>query len=742
MRSLRTFIVVVALFITQNKRMPRRPVGKRPCLFVQRLIAKLEESRSAAADPAALLSILLPPGDPIGDAAVSCLGREEVARLAQRFGVPLDDDSWAHLLGDCASKSNPDAVDVPQLCFVLSHGDRKRFAERARGKKGDENPKGGDAVERTAAALGNCGFLEYYTTQLHLSGDELQTFISVLSVPLPMSIRVHRSTAPSRLVAPALTCSSYIPQAALGAPKLFGPSFRDTVLGTTNAAYHDPQNRPLVTACKVLHGAGLCCFQEVVSMLPVAALDVRPWHSTLDLCAAPGGKTFQAADSMMRTARSGTGWAAEGVIWANEKCRVKATQELPSRTKKYRTPNVIITRCDATALPSLLVDEPTETLPHRFLFDRIICDVPCSGDGTMRKDRTVMSTWSLEYAKNLATVQKQLLQRAIDLLKPGGMLTYSTCSLNPIEDEEVLIAVLSSHTTPQMTVVDVNAVLHDRGLRLTSRGGLLVDGDSTTLELRKTVQRSTLRMQPHLNDTGGFFLALLKRPLESTASPIPGDVSKCNRWVGGKQFRHVDEARDEDWLSIRSFFGVRADPTGPFRFAWHLSPDGGSPRRLLLLSRGVYDLAFRTLLYKGPGVELVAMGARMFEKIDDKFLPDCKCRWRPTYEACEYLAAVCDDSRKIRFARDDNIVVELLTAGSTPVSAIQSVGANVPVGGVLVGIAFSLHPNSASGANSEIVEWWFSAMLTTSKLELTCDQGIRRAALMLYTAKVPEIAEA
>jgi 16S rRNA C967 or C1407 C5-methylase (RsmB/RsmF family) len=76
-------------------------------------------------------------------------------------------------------------------------------------------------------------------------------------------------------------------------------------------------------------------------------------------------------------------------------------------------------------------------------FDRILCDVPCSGDGTLRKNKTIYKTWSHTQGNGLHHIQLNILKRGCSLLKVGGRIVYSTCSFNPIENEAIVAAMLN-----------------------------------------------------------------------------------------------------------------------------------------------------------------------------------------------------------------------------------------------------------------------------------------------------------
>ena len=98
------------------------------------------------------------------------------------------------------------------------------------------------------------------------------------------------------------------------------------------------------------------------------------------------------------------------------------------------------------------------------LFDRILCDVPCSGDGTLRKNPDLWKKWNPGHAFSLQSIQLRIATRGIQLLAPGGLMVYSTCSINPIENESVVAQLLQTFEG-QISLVDISDKLP--GLRTT-----------------------------------------------------------------------------------------------------------------------------------------------------------------------------------------------------------------------------------------------------------------------------------
>jgi 16S rRNA C967 or C1407 C5-methylase (RsmB/RsmF family) len=132
--------------------------------------------------------------------------------------------------------------------------------------------------------------------------------------------------------------------------------------------------------------------------------------------------------------------------------RLSALQQAVERSGVTETESITYTCQDATkfslrvAVSSSSGKQSSSAASSRteaLLFDVILCDVPCSGDGTIRKDKHIMPRWTPAIGNELHSTQLALLSRALQLLKPGGMVCYSTCSMNPVENEAVVAAAIA-----------------------------------------------------------------------------------------------------------------------------------------------------------------------------------------------------------------------------------------------------------------------------------------------------------
>ena len=237
----------------------------------------------------------------------------------------------------------------------------------------------------------------------------------------------------------------------------------------------------------VYHAAGLYYIQEPSAMAPVVALDPRPGERVLDLCAAPGGKTTQIAARMR----------GQGLLVANEID--------PRRVK------VLVENLDRLGVShAVVLTESPRRLSRRFVgfFDRILVDAPCSGEGMFRKDPDVCGRWSPRATRRCADVQLEILEAAAAMLRPGGRLTYSTCTFNPVENEEVILRFLEQH--PEFELKPVPQAEHYREGRPD-----WVDGPSQ-------LARSARLWPHHLRGEGHFVAVMEKTGGPEGTAPRPG----------------------------------------------------------------------------------------------------------------------------------------------------------------------------------------------------------------------------
>jgi NOL1/NOP2/sun family putative RNA methylase len=164
---------------------------------------------------------------------------------------------------------------------------------------------------------------------------------------------------------------------------------------------------------------GAVYIQNAASWLPVLALDPQPGEDILDVCAAPGGKTSHIAALTDNKAR----------ITANDNSKPRLAK-IRSNLTRMGVDNVYYTMYDAAYLSHKVYGRQ---------YDKILLDAPCSGEGMMTLDNDKdFNSWSVAHIKRLQQLQKRMLAQAWQLLKPGGTLVYSTCTMAPEENEAVI----------------------------------------------------------------------------------------------------------------------------------------------------------------------------------------------------------------------------------------------------------------------------------------------------------------
>ncbi|KAI8342302.1 S-adenosyl-L-methionine-dependent methyltransferase [Chlamydoabsidia padenii] len=268
--------------------------------------------------------------------------------------------------------------------------------------------------------------------------------------------------------------------------------------------------------------------QELVSMVPPLLMDIQPHQRVLDMCAAPGSKTGQIVEAIH--ANDKLNEMPAGLVVAND-ADYKRSQLLVHQLKRLQSPCFMATNHDAAHFPNITVSDNGVETPWQF--DRVLCDVPCSGDGTLRKNAKVWKQWSQGAALALHSVQVQIFLRGAQLVKMGGRIVYSTCSFNPIENEAVVAEVLRL-SEGALELKDVSdelpGLIRRPGLKtwkvMTRENQFIssVDEIENARSGRKFPKSAfppenpdplhlerCLRIYPHDQNTGGFFVAVFEK---------------------------------------------------------------------------------------------------------------------------------------------------------------------------------------------------------------------------------------
>ena len=325
---------------------------------------------------------------------------------------------------------------------------------------------------------------------------------------------------------------------------------------------------------KSLHETGRITRQEIVSMIPVLAMDISPGETVLDMCASPGSKTTQIAECL----------GDSGIVFANEISNSRANT-LVSNVQRHASRSTIVINHDGRHIPKV----PMEG------FDKILVDVPCTGSATTRKNPEVWGKWSPKGGRSLHDLQINLLRKAVSLVRPGGVIVYSTCSLDPIENEAVVAEII--RTEKNLELLPVSEILPN----LPGRGGFSswpdIDDDampSDSLDLKKSmaspvedeISESLKKcMRIWHDDVGGngFFISVIKNSgnlpimtqkpefykspdevkpdIQSSPQPISREIMDSlndrwgnmpdNLWMRGKKILWANPQAEEIWSSER-----------------------------------------------------------------------------------------------------------------------------------------------------------------------------------------------
>ncbi len=235
------------------------------------------------------------------------------------------------------------------------------------------------------------------------------------------------------------------------------------------------------------HVLGYYYVQEISSMMPILALKPDENDIILDIAAAPGSKTTQAA-AMMNN---------KGTIIAND-LQLSRIVSLSTNLQRCAATNTIITQMDGRELCKRLENN---NLNFKLKFDKILVDAPCSGEGTIRSSPRTALNFSENIIKSLGGIQKSLLINALKVLKVNGDLIYSTCTHSPEENEAVISHILETYKDS----VKIEEIKLPSNFK--TRTGIV---EWKNAKFHKDVKKA-VRIYPQDNDTEGFFIAKLKK---------------------------------------------------------------------------------------------------------------------------------------------------------------------------------------------------------------------------------------
>lgn len=266
---------------------------------------------------------------------------------------------------------------------------------------------------------------------------------------------------------------------------------------------------------------GLYYLQEPSAMAPAAMLTVAPGDRVLDLCAAPGGKSTQLGAKLM----------GRGFLVSNDISYSRA-RALLKNLELAGVPNICVTSESPEKLASVWPE----------FFDKILVDAPCSGEGMFRRDEDMVKDWTENGPSRYAPMQRQIMDEAVKLLKPGGLLLYSTCTFSRAEDEETVEYILERHPQMELCSLDLSSV----------------PGACEGFGLK-----GCIRLFPHRVRGEGHFLALLRKRqgYEDTGGETSGP-SCLVRSADERQRRGNSGIleKQEDWKQFLNSLSMELDP--------------------------------------------------------------------------------------------------------------------------------------------------------------------------------------
>ena len=250
-----------------------------------------------------------------------------------------------------------------------------------------------------------------------------------------------------------------------------------------NGYYYDPAKAAQSPTKHPYYYAGLYYIQEPSAMTPANLLPIEPGDRVLDMCAAPGGKSTELAAKL----------GGKGVLISNDISNTRA-KALLKNLGVFGVKNSVIMSEDPKNLTGIFEG----------YFDKILIDAPCSGEGMFRKDPAIMKNWEQYGVDYYNKIQKEIILYAARMLRPGGMLLYSTCTFSPEENEGTIAWLL--HHYPEFTIEEIPNRYEGFG-----------EGRPDWIELPDNVKdkaesfRHLVRIWPHKMNGEGHFCALLRK---------------------------------------------------------------------------------------------------------------------------------------------------------------------------------------------------------------------------------------
>lgn len=351
-----------------------------------------------------------------------------------------------------------------------------------------------------------------------LPQEQIEEFVIACRKPLKKSISVTTAK---------LSPSQLINTAEERGWTLSDPKFRSD----PTTFYIDRENVDLALGNTFLYQCWFFYIQEVAASLSAIQIETKPGDIILDMAAAPGGKTSQLANRLLTQSNtSGT----PGLVVAND-VNGKRLGTLAHNVNKCWCYNTLLTRFNGWSFGSNLPD----------FFDHVLLDAPCSGEWTWYKSDVAMKYRKQAEINKICGTQLQLLISAIKTVKIWGTVVYSTCTLNPFENEELVAKVLTFFNgSVELESIELENI--SPGIARTGEEHIFTQTDKVA------------RCRPHLQHTGGFFITKLRK-IGDTKRKEP---LKDHKLLPKNQFK-IDQSK---WLQkkvtkrLADYFGIDIDP--------------------------------------------------------------------------------------------------------------------------------------------------------------------------------------
>lgn len=403
----------------------------------------------------------------------------------------------------------------------------------------------------------------------------------------------------------------------------------------SNGYFYEAEDTP---AKHPFYSAGLYYLQEPSAMTPASRLKVQPGERVLDLCAAPGGKATELGAALQ----------GEGLLVANDINTARA-KALLRNLELFGISNSFVT------------NEPPYVLAERFpeYFHKIMVDAPCSGEGMFRKNPAVVDSWQEKGPEYFSKLQREIIVQAADMLLPGGMMFYSTCTFSPLENEKTITHLLKER--PEMEVIPMEDY-EGFAEGLTSYRGETFDESCKLCR----------RIWPHKMSGEGHFMALLhkkgetaqyllnEKENEAEGIPVSNTDKKLKKSRKAGKKAQLESKSSVWWEKCKGLTKEQKAAAGEFFSHVNIAYDAG---RIDVRGDNLYYIPEPQ--YDGKGLHFLRNGLFMGEFKKKRFEPSqpfaLALRAQDFDQVLDFPA---DDERLHRYLKGETLdVTDLLSQG-------------------------------------------------------------------------------